>query len=535
MNPLFKKNYVLFVALMVLMAGIILLWFGKTRFNEFVNYHHSIAKGAVNGVATQITLFMEEKKRLVRLFADEHVDMIKAIAADPENDDLRMALGKVIKQYFPNYFAFTVADNQGTPYYEDFDGLVSEMCVNDMKSFASENEYLPHIHPNPAAYHFDVMTKFDDGKSRGILFISFHADVMGKILNSAQAPGHNVMLIYPKRSNLIEVVASGARNHIMRDDYRMSDAEQARILESNDVDETRWRAVDLQTENLFHDFKMGLIGESVLLFVLFGVVGGILVVRLAREEIHRQRAESKRDEAEANRNALISVIAHEFRTPVTAIVGSLNLLSESSRDMPADQQQHLMNMAKKNTLRLQSLINDFLDLQRLERQGLLLDKSPRDLVALVKHSIDQNMSYGSQFGVRYELKDAPQQVIVEVDEDRIGQVMANLLSNAAKYGASRQPVDIAITVQERWVRVSVRDYGAGIATEFQPRVFDKFATYKRPDIPSDAQTNIPQVPSTGLGLSICKAIIEGHGGTIAFDPTLEQGACFYFELPIAVL
>lgn len=532
MTTFLKKNYVVFIALMIIMVVIILTWLNKSRFDDYTAYHHSIAKGAVSGVATQVTFFMLEQNRLVKLFASEHASEISAIAEQPEDEERKERLGEIISQYFPNHFAFTVADVEGNPYYEDFDGLVSEMCITDMKGFAREEHYEPYIHPNPDAYHFDVMAKFSDGKKQGILFISFHADVLGKILNSAQAPGHSTMLIYPKRKNLIEVVAEGARNHIIRNDYRLSDAESARILQSHDVDNTNWQAVDLYEQDLFTKYRNGLLLESTIMVLLFVAIGGLLMVRLAREEKQREIAEAKRDEAEQNRNALISVIAHEFRTPVTAIVGSMSLLGTDLEDMPMDQIRQLVTMATNNTRKLQFLINDFLDLQKLESQSLKFSMAKVELVALVKRSMEQIKMYGVQFEVSYRLRDAPQQAFVQADEQRIEQVMANLLSNAAKYGAGDHPIDISVELRDNVVRVSVRDYGPGIAPEFQPQVFEKFSTYAKQASSSENKQIAQQVPSTGLGLSICKAIIEGHGGVIGFDSELNKGSCFYFELPI---
>lgn len=523
MKALLKKNYVLFVMLMVLLVGAILVWFGNSRLNEYIEYHHSIAKGAVSGVAVQVASFMQEQNRLVKVFASEHVEEITAIAAKPDNEQLRVQLGEAIQQYFPNHFAFTVADSEGNPYYEDFDGLVSEMCVGDMKGFAAEDHYDPYIHPNPAAYHFDIMAKFENGKKQGVLFISFHADVMGKILNSAQAPGHDVMLIYPKRNNIIEVVAAGARNHLIRDDYRLSDVESSRILEAHDVDGTRWQAIDLQQQNLFSDFRKRMVLESLVLFAFIVGIGILMVMRLAKEERQRELAEAMRDEAEKNRSALIGVIAHEFRTPVTAIIGSLMLLGKDLQGMSQNQALQLIGLATNNTNKLQRLIDDFLDLQRLEGSGLQFDKQTVDLVSLVKRSIENNSMYAMQFNTSICLDDAPDKVMVSVDEKRIEQVMTNLLSNAAKYGVSRKPISIMITVSGNVVRVSVKDHGPGIDPEFQPRVFDKFATAPR----SGAQ----QVQSTGLGLSICKAIVEGHDGVIGFESEPDSGTCFYFELP----
>ena len=211
--------------------------------------------------------FVGERNRLVQVFAEQHLDAIRMVASDPQSEQHYQRLATLIKQYFPGHFAFTVANSNGVPLFEDFDGFVADSCRADIKSFAEKQYYHPYIHPNYESYHFDVMTHYGD--KEGVLFISFHADVLGTIIRAAQTPGHRLMLVYPEFNNLIEVVAEGARNHVDRSDYRLSKQENRQILISVPVSETRWDAVDLHSARLFSDYQVKLAIEAIVIFTIF--------------------------------------------------------------------------------------------------------------------------------------------------------------------------------------------------------------------------------------------------------------------------
>ncbi|MCI0507473.1 MAG: ATP-binding protein, partial [Gammaproteobacteria bacterium] len=123
----------------------------------------------------------------------------------------------------------------------------------------------------------------------------------------------------------------------------------------------------------------------------------------------------------------------------------------------------------------------------------------------------------------YQLEDLSANSMVDCDAHRIEQVLTNLLSNAAKYGAENDVINVTISQSDDRVKIEVTDHGSGIPTEFQSRVFEKFAMAK--------QGNRKEVNSSGLGLSIAKAIVNQHGGAIGFISEINKGATFYFDLP----
>ncbi len=223
------------------------------------------------------------------------------------------------------------------------------------------------------------------------------------------------------------------------------------------------------------------------------------------------------------KNEFVSVVSHELRTPLTSISGSLGLVMGGIAGELPDRARTMIGIAHRNAERLVRLINDILDIQKIESGVLSLNRQPVDLTALVRQSLEANASYGENYGVTFNLYgEAPVQVYA--DSDRLLQVMANLLSNAAKFAPSGSMVGVKMERVDDRVRVSVSDEGPGIPVAFRDRIFQKFAQ-------ADA-SNTRQKEGTGLGLSISQSIIEVHGGSIGFETEEGIGTTFYFELPV---
>jgi len=227
------------------------------------------------------------------------------------------------------------------------------------------------------------------------------------------------------------------------------------------------------------------------------------------------------------KNEFVSTVSHELRTPLTSIRGSLGLVAGGVAGEISAQAKGLIDIAYKNSERLVRLINDILDIEKIESGKMILDLKLHDLMSLVEHSIEDNHAYGKAFGVKFKITAAMQGVQVMVDEDRLMQVMANLLSNAAKFSPANSDVEIAVCPGEFGVRITVTDKGSGIAEEFHSRIFQKFSQADSSDT--------RQKGGTGLGLSISKAIVEKMDGVIGFltgkATEAGVGSAFYFELP----
>jgi PAS domain S-box-containing protein len=233
---------------------------------------------------------------------------------------------------------------------------------------------------------------------------------------------------------------------------------------------------------------------------------------------------TERKQIDRMKNDFISTVSHELRTPLTSIRGALGLVAGGATGQLPAKAQELIEIASNNSDRLVRLINDILDIEKIESGAMQFAMSPQALVPLLEQAIEANQSYAEQYGVRYELRERLPEAQALVDPDRIMQVMTNLLSNAAKFSEPGDVVEIAMQCHNDRMRVAVTDHGSGIPEEFQAQVFQKFAQ-------ADA-SNTRQKGGTGLGLSICKAIIEKHQGRIDFETTPGSGTTFYFELPV---
>ncbi|MBL1275872.1 MAG: hypothetical protein COB30_007275 [Ectothiorhodospiraceae bacterium] len=508
------KNYFIFVTLLILLVIVMLSGIAKARLEAFHQHHIDISHESASGVEKQVAFYITEKQRMVEVFAEEQIDWLRALAQNPNNDELHQNLGVLLTRYFPDRFAFSITDSSGEPLFEDFDGLISERCLIDVKEYSSDTQdYLPYIHPNPEGYHFDVMVRFGKEGKEGILLVSFLADVLGEIINSIQSHNHQVMLVMPQHKTskyLIEVISEGARNRWIRDDYRLSDQEQARVSMRHDIPGTRWQAIDFHNIELHTNYRNKLIWDSIGIFIVFLTIALLLVIRLRREERQREAAEQQKLE-------LMSVVSHEFRSPTAVIKGALDLVSDGDAGAVSADVKKYIDMALASTSQLMRLVNDFLDLQKIESGNLTLNKVPTPLKTVVSNSVVRNGLYAEQFLVHYTLIQPLADGLVDCDEQRIEQVMTNFLSNAAKYGGHNDNIEISVSQNSNRLRVSVKDHGPGIPEDFQPRVFEKFAMNHSTPVNKKKGRKIQ---SSGLGLSIAKAIIEQHGGSIGFDTTI---------------
>lgn len=231
---------------------------------------------------------------------------------------------------------------------------------------------------------------------------------------------------------------------------------------------------------------------------------------------------SHRKEVERMKNEFIATVSHELRTPLTAIHGSLGAIAGGIVGEIPPKPMTLVDIARRNSARLIRMINEFLDVEKMEAGKMEFQTSILDLTPLIEHAMEYNRAYADKYGVKLILDNPLAHVKVDADSDRIIQVLTNLLSNAAKFSPPESKVCVTVAHADGVVRVSVKDEGPGIPDEFRPRVFQKFA-----------QADKTRKTGTGLGLSISKAIIEKLGGHVGFESEPGAGATFWFELPEA--
>jgi signal transduction histidine kinase len=223
------------------------------------------------------------------------------------------------------------------------------------------------------------------------------------------------------------------------------------------------------------------------------------------------------------KNEFISVVSHELRTPLTSIRGSLGLIAGGATGVLPEKAKSMIDVAVRSTDRLVRLINDILDIEKIESGKMKFVLKPLEIESVVEQAIESTRAYGERLGIPFVLGSRLPGARIYADLDRLIQVLANLLSNAAKYSPSQGSVTVSLSRRSGMIRVAVTDTGPGIPEEFQGRIFQKFSQADSSDT--------RQKGGTGLGLNISKAIIEKHGGTIGFTTQKGAGTTFYFELP----
>ncbi len=235
--------------------------------------------------------------------------------------------------------------------------------------------------------------------------------------------------------------------------------------------------------------------------------------------------------ADELKSKFITRISHELRTPMTGILGYLDLLLGGMAGSLDEQQRRFIEIIRKNAGRMNGLVNRVIDLSNVERGKFDLDISVVDL----NQAIDKVFT---ELSPRFEARqlhfnlDLPETLpTVRGDEEKVSQIIAQLLDNASKFTPKGGKIELRARIGEMlengydFVQVSVQDNGIGIAPQDQPAVFDKFFR-------ADNQLSI-EAGGTGIGLAVAKALVEAHGGSMWLESVLDKGSTFYFTLPIA--
>jgi PAS domain S-box-containing protein len=242
---------------------------------------------------------------------------------------------------------------------------------------------------------------------------------------------------------------------------------------------------------------------------------------LVQEFLTISRDITTRKEADRLKDELVSTVSHELRTPLTSLRGFAELMLK--REFPPAKQREFLSVIHGESLRLTTLINDFLDLQRIESGRQAYDFTATDLAELFRHSVAVFSGVQSPHSFRLNLPVAFP--FVRADKDRLQQVFANLVSNAVKFSPAGDVVTLGAHEQGSEAVVWVSDQGVGIPTEAIPRLFNKFFRVENQDT--------RRIGGTGLGLALVKKIIEAHGGRVWVESTEGCGSTFFFTLPLA--
>ncbi len=232
---------------------------------------------------------------------------------------------------------------------------------------------------------------------------------------------------------------------------------------------------------------------------------------------------SERREVGRMKNQFMSSVSHELRTPLTSVTGSLGLLAENVSDELSEGGKALLNIARNNVARLVRLVSDILDIEDIQSGRLRIDRQATDLVMLVERAVDGSRSLASAAGVNLVVRHDIAQASVYGDTERLAHSLNHLLSNALKFSPRGATVEVSVARHQTGIRVAVTDQGPGIPDAFRDRLFQPFSQAESTDSGFRG--------GAGLGLSIARAIIQQHSGTIGYESIPGRGASFYFDLP----
>lgn len=230
-------------------------------------------------------------------------------------------------------------------------------------------------------------------------------------------------------------------------------------------------------------------------------------------------------QAETAKREFIAVVSHELRTPLTSIRGALELLNSGVAGPLPEKARKMMDIATRNGDRLVSLINDILDIERLELGNMTFTIEPVDAAALLERALEDIRAFADSHGVALQMIERLDGARVDADPGRLLQVLDNLLSNAIKFSPGDRPVSVGVRRTQDLVRLFVTDHGPGIPKASRDTIFNKFT--------QGDSSSTRSAGGTGLGLAIAKAIMERLGGNVWFDTGDGAGTTFFVDLPPA--
>jgi len=275
------------------------------------------------------------------------------------------------------------------------------------------------------------------------------------------------------------------------------------------------------------DYDLHLLGSAARSYQFFEATcliqlmtfGLVLSQERRQTEEQRQRLQA----LDALKSRFFANVSHEFRTPLTLILGPVR---EWLAEGPAPRQQERLHLIQQQAQRLLRLINQILDLARLEADQLIADKQPGDLVAFVRTVCASFESLAQSRAIALQVEAAPPTLGLAFDHDHWEKILTNLLQNALKHTPPGGSVRVTVAREEpqQALRLTVADTGPGIAPELLPHLFDRFYQAETPTQRSD-------LPSTGIGLALTQELVHLHGGKIAVQSQPGQGSTFVITLP----
>jgi signal transduction histidine kinase len=245
----------------------------------------------------------------------------------------------------------------------------------------------------------------------------------------------------------------------------------------------------------------------------------------ATEELRTKNAQLRH--LDATKDEFLSIASHQLRTPLTSVKGYISMILEGDVGKVTDMQKHLLSEAFASSERMVHLIHDFLNVSRLQTGKFIIEQHPYDLVKLVKEEVDSLRRTAEARKMKLKFISKLDGLILNIDENKIRQVIMNFIDNALYYSHEGTTITIDLAATDKLVELKVNDTGIGVPKSEQAQLFSKFyratnARKQRPD-------------GTGVGLFLAKKVVSGHGGDVLFASTEGKGSTFGFTLPLAKL
>lgn len=245
-------------------------------------------------------------------------------------------------------------------------------------------------------------------------------------------------------------------------------------------------------------------------------------IESATEELRSSNAQLRG--LDTAKDEFVSMASHQLRTPLTSVKGYISMVLEGDAGKITKMQRQLLREAFTSSERMVRLINDFLNVSRVQTGKFLIDRRPIDLVKIVKQEVKALETTAESRDLQLKLEVPARPVIVSIDEGKIRQVIMNFIDNALYYSQPNKDIQVSLRVFPHEVRLEIMDHGIGVPARQQAHLFTKFF---RAD---NARTQRPD--GTGVGLYLAKMVIDGHGGKVIFASKEGQGSTFGFRLPL---
>jgi len=231
----------------------------------------------------------------------------------------------------------------------------------------------------------------------------------------------------------------------------------------------------------------------------------------------------KLKELDKLKSDFVSTVSHELRTPLTIIKEGISIILDGLYGTINDDQKKLLETSKSNVDRLARIINDLLDISKIEAHKLELRKEKIDICETTRKVVGEMHAHAQESNVDLVITCSPNSINVLVDPDKLEEILINLLSNAVKFTPKGGKIKVEVVEVDGFAQISVFDTGRGISKKDQEKLFEKFQQFGR--------VAGPGIKGTGLGLSIVKGLVELHGGKIWVESAINKGTKFIFTIP----